>query len=129
MGIAAGKLDRRITIQVATVVRDAANDVVLTYSESNPANFDLWANKADQRGFETQGSQQLIRTADTVFEVRQGPKALTIHPDSHRIVFKGKVFTIVSIQEGKERNDTLQLLTSSRPDGGGARGQGNTNGV
>lgn len=127
MGIAAGKLDRRITIQVATSSRDAANDVILDWISA--PSFDLWASKTDQRGFETIGSQELVRTADTVFEVRQGPKSKTIHPESHRVVYGGKIFEIVSIQEGKERGDTFQLLTSSRPDGVGARGQGQTGNV
>lgn len=124
MGIAAGKFDRRITIQVAEDTRDEANDVVKVWD--TVPSFDLWASKADQRGFEGQGSQQLVRTADTVFEVRQGPKSKAIHPESHRVVYGGKIFTIISIQEGRERGDTFQLLTSSRPDGVGARGQGQT---
>lgn len=127
MGIAAGKLDRRITIQVATETRDRAQDVILDWTTA--PTFDLWANKTDQRGFEALGAQELVRTADTVFEVRRGPKSLAIHPESHRVVFGGKIFTIISIQEGKDRNDTLQLLTSSRPDGVGARGQEQTGNV
>ena len=127
MPISAGELDRRITIQVATDTRDAANDVVKDWTTA--PSFELWAKKTDQRGFEAQGAQQLVRTADTVFEVRQGTKSRAIHPESHRVVYKGKIFTIISIQEGRDRGDTFQLLTSSRPDGVGARGQGDTDGV
>jgi SPP1 family predicted phage head-tail adaptor len=122
--IRAGDLDRRITIQVATETRDAANDPV---KEWNPADFfKLWAKKVDQRGFETAAAQQLVRTADTVFTIRQSDRARSIYPESHRIELDGKLFTIISVQESKMRGDCLELLTSSRPDGVGARGVGQT---
>jgi SPP1 family predicted phage head-tail adaptor len=124
MPLAAGKFDRRITIQVRQDTRDNAGDTIPDW-DALPT-FKLWARKQDQRGFETAGSQQIVRTADTVFEVRQGTKSKTIHPESHRIVFLGKIFEIISIQEGTDRLDTFQILTSSRPDGVGARGQGQT---
>lgn len=122
--IRAGELDRRITIQVATEVRDAANDPL---QEWNPGDFfKLWAKKVDQRGFETAASQQLVRTADTVFTIRDSTRARSIYPESHRIELDGKLFTIISVQESKMRGDCLELLTSSRPDGVGARGAGQT---
>lgn len=126
MALSAGDFDRRIIVQVGVVSRDDAGDVITDFPGTD--DFKLWAKKTDQRGFETVGTQELIRTADTVFEIRKRTKALTIHPETHRIEFEGKVFTIVSIQEGRTRGDTLQLLTSSRPDGRGARGQGNVSG-
>lgn len=125
--IPAGKLDHRITIQVAQETRDAANDVVLEWPKE--LEFKLWADKADQRGFETQGSQQLVRTGDTVFVIRTSRRARTIFPESHRIEHKGKLFTIISVQDSKARGDCLELLTSSRPDGVGARGMGQTSGA
>lgn len=122
--IRAGELDRRITVQVATEVRDAANDPI---QEWNPDDFfKLWAKKVDQRGFETVASQQLVRTADTVFTIRDSARARSIFPESHRIELDGKLFTIISIQESKSRGDSLEILTSSRPDGVGARGVGQT---
>lgn len=125
--IAAGELDRRITVQVAVTTPDAANDPVLTWPED--LQFKLWAKKADQRGFETIATSQLVRTADTVFTIRDSRRARTIFPESHRVTIDGKLFTIISVQESKARGDCLELLTSSRPDGVGARGQGQTSGV
>lgn len=122
--IEAGKLDRRITIQAATDSRDEANDVVKTWADAFPR----WARVADQRGFETVGAQQLVRTADTVFTIRNTERARTIFPESHRIEYKGKIYEIISIQEGKARGDTLEILASSRPDGVGARGRGAVSG-
>lgn len=124
MGVSAGELDRRITIQAGTPTADSANDEVIVWTD----DFKLWASKKDQRGFETIGSQQLVRTADTVFEIRRSARALTITPELHRIVYDQKLYTIVSIQEGRERKDSLQLLTTSRPDGRGARGRGEVSG-
>jgi len=124
MRVSAGDLDRRITIQIATESRDRANDVILDWADG----FNLWASKKDRLGSQIVSAQELIRTADTVFEVRRTARALTITPEKHRIVFQEKLYQIVSIVDGKERDDTLQILASSRPDGQGARGRGNTSG-
>ncbi len=126
MNIKAGKLDRRITIQVAVETRDGANDPILDWPDD--ATFKLWAMMAAQRGYETQGAQQTVRQADTVFTIRTSQRARGIFPESHRVSFKGKVYEIIGVQPSKDRNDCLELLTSSRPDGVGARGQGETSG-
>lgn len=125
MTISVGDLDRRITVQIRTIVPDQSNDPIPEWKDA----FQLWAKKADQRGFETVAAQQVVRTADTVFEVRALTRAKTIHPESHRVVYNGKIFEIISVQEGKTRGESLQLLTSSRPDGIGARGQGGVDNV
>lgn len=124
MSVSAGELDRRVTIQVATESRDSANDVILGWEDG----FQLWASKRDQRGVEIVSSQQLIRQADTVFEIRRSARALAITPEKHRLVHDGKIFQIVGVQEGKTRKDSLQLLTSSRPDGQGSRGRDQVSG-
>lgn len=123
----AGKFDHRITIQVATKSRDNANDEVVDWTSAAP--FKLWASKSQNQGFETIGAQELVRSADTVFEIRRSPVSLSIRPETHRIVHDETIFTIVGIQEGKTRGETLKFLTSSRPDGQGARGRGQTDNV
>lgn len=123
MGVPAGDFDRRITVEQCATSRDRAGDEIQTWPPDGGSTFALWAAKKDQRGFETNASQQLVRSADTVFEVRTSRTARAIFPETHRIRYDGKLYTIVSIQEGKERADTLQFLTSSRPDGRGARGR------
>lgn len=123
MAVSSGELDRRITVEVVAITRDKAGDEIQTWPPDGGETFQLWASKKDQRGFETVGAEQLVRTADTVFEVRTSRRARTIFPETHRVNYDGKIYTIVSIQEGKDRKDSLQLLTSSRPDGRGARGR------
>lgn len=124
MAVAAGDLDTRIMIQTDTVTRDRANDEVHAWADS----FRLWSKRRQNQGYETQGAQELVRSADTVFEVRDRTKAQSIKPETHRIVVDGAIFTIVGIQKSVEKNDTLKILASSRPDGRGARGQGQTDG-
>jgi SPP1 family predicted phage head-tail adaptor len=124
MAVSAGELDRRIQIQLATEIKDAAGDMVPAWSDA----FRLFAKKTDRSGFETNGAQQLIRAGDTVFEIRRSARALAITPELHRVVYDGRIYQIVGIQEGKSRKDSLQLLTSSRPDGRGDRGRENTTG-
>lgn len=120
MNSAAGDFDRRITVQVATETKDGAGDVVLTWAD----DFPLWASKSDSRGREFFGAQQTIRDADTAFTVRSTSETRAIAPEKNRVVYQDRVFEIVGISEGKERGDSLVILTASRPDMRGARGRG-----
>ena len=117
MNAAAGTFDRRIAIQVATDVTDAAGDVTQTWAES----FKRWSIKADSRGREFFGAQQVVRDADTVFEVRSDSQTRLIAPETHRVFYNSRIYEIVAVAEGRERKDTLLLLCASRPDQRGAR--------
>lgn len=120
MNSAAGDFDRRIMVQRSIDARDAAGDVVQTWEDAFP----LWAEKADSRGREFFGANQNVRDADTAWTVRSTSETREIAPESNRIVYREKVFEIVSISEGKDRGDVLVIVTASRPDKRGARGDG-----
>lgn len=123
MAIGAGELDRRVTVQIAQISRDRTNDTIKTWSLDAGKCFKRWSRKADSRGGITQGDQQNIREADTVFTLRKDSQSESIAPETHRFFYKARVYEIVGIQEGKdERGETLEFLTSHRPDGGGPRG-------
>lgn len=112
-----GKLDRRVIVEIATEAQDAAGDPVVTWAQA----FKRWAIRVDGRGREFFGAQQIVRDADTAFEVRDDSQSRSIAPETHRIVDHDKVFEIVGITEGRERADTLIILTAYRPDLRGAK--------
>lgn len=125
MSKGAGNFDRRIQVQAATMTRDRSGDSIPTWADA----FKRWAEKTDNRGFETQGSQELVRTGDTVWILRSDTESRAIAPEKHRFVYDGRIYEIIAIQESKNtRGDRLEFLTTTRPDAGGARGKGQTNG-
>ena len=125
MSQGAGNLDRRIWVQSASKTRDRAGDEISSWSNA----FQRWAGKTDNRGFETQGSQEVVRTGDTVWILRSDSESRAIAPETHRFEYDGRIYEIIAIQESKnERRDRLEFLTTTRPDAGGARGKGATDG-
>lgn len=112
-----GSLDRRIIVQIATETQDAAGDVIAGWEDA----FKRWAIRVDAKGREFFGAQQMVRDADTAFEVRADSQSRTIAPETHRVIDRGKIFEIVSVVEGRERDDTLLILCASTPALRGAR--------
>lgn len=120
MRVASGKLDRRLQIQQVVDQKDAAGDVILTEWDDV---FRLWARlKARPPGMENAAEGGVLRQFDSIFQVRDGEKSRSIGPETHRILWHGRVYEIVAIQPDAERADLLNLLVSARPDLRGSRG-------
>lgn len=121
--VAAGDLDRRIQVFRCAETRSKSGDVIQTW-DPPAAKFDRWANKRDAYSSEVQAAQMLERQADTVWTLRWDSQSRGIAPETFRFMWRGTVYTIVGITEGKGgRFDTLLFLTSSRPDLRGDRGR------
>lgn len=121
---AAGELDRRITVQQCIEKKDAAGDVI---PEDWQPFARLWAKRQAKSGAHGIGqedgqAQGVLRQFDMVWIVRTSPTTLAIAPESHRVLYKGRTYEIVGIQEGRDRTDIIQILTAARPDQRGSRG-------
>jgi len=115
--VAAGEIDRRIRVERLQVTRDRANDEVRTWA----LDFKLWAMRRTATGLsggmrEKVAEQMVLREADVAWTVRVNARSRTIAPETHRIVYGGKVHEIVGILEGVERDDSFHILTATRPD-------------
>ena len=116
----AGDLDRRLQVQELISKRDAAGDVVRTEWRDL---FKLWAKrKPGNIGTEIPTDNGVVRQFDLIWYVRDGRKARLLAPESHRILYKGRVYEFVGLRPGDLREDLVQLLTSARPDKVGDRG-------
>lgn len=121
----AGDLDRRILLQLSVEGSDAAGDPVQSWEDA----FKLWARRIPRAiGAENAGEGGVLRDFDIVWEVRDGEKARSIAPESHRILYQGRVYEIVGIRAGLRRADRIDILASSRPDQRGSRGLGGASG-
>lgn len=121
----AGTYDRRIMIQIGTPITDAAGDIV---NDDWADAFKLWAQRMPKSpGIERPTADGVLREFDMIFDVRDGTKARSIAPETHRVLYKGRIYEIVGILPGKVRADRITILTASRPDQRGSRGaEGNS---
>lgn len=127
MRLAAGDLDRRITIEVATETKDDAGDVLRDVwgpPPGWPSGGKRWASKRDGRPQESPAlgvAQQVLRQVDTVFTLRWDRFTRDIAPETFRVVYQDRAYEIVGLGEA-DRSDGVILLCSSRPDQRGAAG-------
>ena len=118
--VAAGALDRRIQIQTGVETKDAAGDVIdSTWDDA----FKLWARRVVRsQGIERPTVAGVLREFDVRFDVRDSPKSRAIAPETHRVLYKGRIYEIVGTVQLEEREDLIGLLCAARPDQRGSRG-------
>lgn len=118
--VPAGDLDRRIQIQTMTETTDAAGDVI---AEDWTDAFRLWARRQPRNaGQEKSMASGVLREFDVRFDVRDGAKSRGIAPETHRVLYKGRIYEIVGAVALADRADLIGLLCSARPDQRGSRG-------
>lgn len=102
-----GKLDRQITFQALTEVKDAMGGITETWANlaTDPT---VWAEKRDMAGRETWASQQYNAEIDTVFIVRYRSD---ITPKM-RIAYDGRYYNIEAIKEFGRR-DGLEIMAGT----------------
>lgn len=105
----AGRRDRRITIQVRSESQAPSGEVIEAWADFAK----VWARKRDMRASERFAADQKIAEVDTVFEVAHQRALLKIAPDTHRIIFGGRVFEVHGrIEIG--RNVSIEIMTAAR---------------
>lgn len=114
-----GILDRRITVQVLTITRDAANDEIRTWADLTRR----WASKAELGGSEVDAAGQALREGAAQFTLRWDSESLTFFPESHRFIWQERIYEIVAMNEqASNRHDGVAFICAFRPDGIGSRG-------
>lgn len=116
-GIPAGQLNRRIDIEVASKLKDAAHDIVSTWVHFTRRS----AKVVDFTGREVHGAQQQVREFDRKITLRADNGTKQVAPESYRIIYKDRIHEIVAIAESREWDDALDFLCTTRPDQVGAR--------
>lgn len=115
MNIAAGRLDRLITVLVRTVTPSPlTGEHVETWS-------DLWvdlpAEHLDRAAGERFAARQAIAEIDTIFTVRWHPALDVIRPDTHRVRFEGREYKVHgTMQDG--RRGIVQINCVARAEAG-----------
>lgn len=113
-----GAFDRRISIEAATFAPDSAGDQVPTWAEA----FKRWAKVRDFPARQSVGAGQIVRDYDAEWIVRLDTQTIMIGPETHRLVWRDRVYEIVGVMEATEQNrgECVTILTATTPNQRGA---------
>ena len=110
MAMQAGKLDRRITIQRATITYDALNNPVETWA----ALATVWGSKLDYIGSENVAAHEVGAQMTTTFRIRWSNKVSGLNPKD-RLSFDSKTWNILNVKE-ISRKEGLEVIAVARTD-------------
>ncbi len=105
-----GKLDRRITLQQATVTYDALNNPVQTWVDLAT----VWAARMDLSDTERVAAAEVGAAMTTRFQIRYSEQVAVINPKD-RLTFDGRTYEIVNVKE-IGRREGLELTAAVRTD-------------
>lgn len=112
MPLAAGKLDRRITLQRFTETRDEYNEPVKTWVTLATR----WASYEPIRDGEKFSASETMAGLSARFVIRYSAAVADLDPKD-RLVFKGVIYEIVGVKETEGRNVGLEITCAARGDG------------
>lgn len=105
-----GPLDRRVAVQKKTKSRDpATGEELATWATT----MTLWMGKRDARAAERFASEQNLAEIHTVFEARWSPALVRLRADTHRLVYRGRVYEIHGVTE-LGRGEACEIATVAR---------------
>lgn len=112
MGLAAGKLDRRVTIQRATITRDDYNNEVETWADLCT----VWAGYAPVSDGEKFRAGERASEIGARFTIRYSSQVADLTPKD-QLVFEGRTYAITRVKE-LERRVGLEITVVGRDDEG-----------
>jgi SPP1 family predicted phage head-tail adaptor len=105
-----GDMNRRITLQRATVDRNGFNEPVETWGTLAV----VWAKKSDVSAAEAMRAQEVGAELTTRFRIRYDSAWADLNPND-RLLFKGVVHNITGVRE-KDANRWLEVDCVARAD-------------
>lgn len=103
----AGSLDRRITIEQATLAQDGAGQAIQTWTTF----ITVWASRMDVRGRERFATAQEVAVRTATYRMRW-VKGIN---ESMRIQDAGSVYRIIGIADNRRRNWIEISVTALNP--------------
>lgn len=105
-----GDMNRRVTLQRATVVRGEFNEEIETWGTLA----EVWARRDDVSAAESFRAREVGAQLTTRFRIRYSVTVATLNPRD-RLVFNGRVYNITGVRE-KQRNRWLEVDCVARDD-------------
>lgn len=106
--MAAGKLDRRIVIQRATVTSGPFNEPAQTWAD----HLTVWAERKDVSDAEKMSAGMVSSVLMSRFKIRSSAAAVAITPKD-RISYESKIWNIIGNKETVEGRNRFRELTAS----------------
>jgi head-tail adaptor len=97
-----------VGVEVRTRTQDATGQEFESWAHA----FYRWMAKRDTRAGERYTSDQLVSEVDTVFAGRFDD-CEAVHPDTHRLVYRGRVYEILGRTE-LGRRDAMEFACKAR---------------
>lgn len=105
----AGDRDRRIRLQERQLTQGPSGEEVESWISLGL----LWAGKRDMRADERWAANQLVAEISTVWTVNWFPAWETIGPDTHRLVYRDRIYEIHGLRE-IGRHEGIEIATAAR---------------
>lgn len=110
--LAAGDLNRRITLERATVNKDEFNSDIETWGTLAT----VWASYEPIRDGEKFRAGETAAGLSARFVIRHSSQVADLNP-TDRLVFKGVTYAILNVKETGGRNVGLEITCAGRADG------------
>lgn len=107
-----GSLDRRVTLERATVSQDAMNEDILTWSPLAT----VWASHEPVRDGERFRAGETAAGLSARFVIRWSSQVADLNPKD-RLIFDGVVHEIVAVKEHGGRKVGIEISCLGRADG------------
>ena len=105
----AGKLDRRVTVQKRDLTQSETGEQL----EGWIPLMTLWMGKRDVRATEKFTGTERVAEIDTVFKARFLPLMRDLKPDTHRLVYRGRIHEIMGVTE-LGRTEGVEIACAAR---------------
>jgi SPP1 family predicted phage head-tail adaptor len=105
-----GDMNRRVTLQRATVTRNEFNEEIETWTTLAT----VWARKDDVSAAEGFRAQEVGAQLTTRFRIRYRATVATLNPRD-RLIYAGRLYNITGVRE-KQRNRWLEVDCVARND-------------
>lgn len=110
--LAAGKLDRRVTLERFTTTKDAFNNDVEAWAPLAT----VWAAYEPIRDGEKFRAGETAAGLSARFTIRYSAQVADLNPKD-RLTFKGITYAILGVKEAEGRNVALEITCAARGDG------------
>lgn len=112
MALAAGKMDRRVTLERFSETRDEMNEPVMTWAPLAT----VWASYEPIRDGEKFRAGETAAGLSARFIIRYSSQVADVGPKD-RLIFKDVTYAIVGVKETGGRNVGIEITVAGRGDG------------
>jgi len=110
----AGRLDRRITLQLKSTTDNEYGEPIVTWTDVA----EVWAEVRPLRGIERVQAAQLVAAVDTIFVIRYRDD-LALAPGTHRIRYQNRTYNVEAVLEvGRREAWQLEAAWADAPTAG-----------